>query len=66
MLWRGCRNGAHAPAESRSPWAATNVTTRSATSSDGLTTEARKELRELKRDVRRLRMERDILDKATA
>ncbi len=34
--------------------------------SDGLTTEARKELRELKRDVERLRMERDILRKAAA
>ena len=34
--------------------------------SDGLTTEARKELRELKREVRRLRMERDILKKAAA
>ncbi len=32
--------------------------------SDGLTTEARKEMRELKRDVKRLRMERDILKKA--
>ena len=29
--------------------------------SDGLTTEARKEMRELKREVKRLRMERDIL-----
>ena len=34
--------------------------------SDGLTTEARKELRELKREVMRLRMERDILKKAAA
>ena len=34
--------------------------------SDGLTTEARKEMRELKREVRRLRMERDILKKAAA
>ena len=34
--------------------------------SDGLTTEARKEMRELKRDVKRLRMERDILKKAAA
>ena len=34
--------------------------------SDGLTTEARKELRELKREVKRLRMERDILKKAAA
>ena len=34
--------------------------------SDGLTTEARKELRELKRDNKRLRMERDILKKAAA
>ena len=32
--------------------------------SDGLTTEARKEMRELKRDVKRLRMERDILKKS--
>ena len=31
--------------------------------SDGLTTEARKEMRELKREVKRLRMERDILKK---
>ena len=34
--------------------------------SDGLTTEARKEMRCLKRDVKRLRMERDILKKAAA
>ncbi len=34
--------------------------------SDGLTTEAREELRELKREVKRLRMERDILKKAAA
>ena len=34
--------------------------------SDGLTTEARKELRELKRENMRLRMERDILKRATA
>ena len=34
--------------------------------SDGLTTEARKELRRLKRDNKRLRMERDILKKAAA
>ena len=34
--------------------------------SDGLTTEARKELRELRRDNKRLRMERDILKKAAA
>ena len=34
--------------------------------SDGLTTEARKEMRRLKRDVKRLRMERDILKKAAA
>ena len=34
--------------------------------SDGLTTEARKEMRELKREVKRLRMERDILKKAAA
>ena len=33
---------------------------------DGLTTEARKEMRELKREVKRLRMERDILKKAAA
>ena len=32
--------------------------------SDGLTTEARKEMRRLKRDVKRLRMERDILKKS--
>ena len=32
--------------------------------SDGLTTEARKEMRELKRDFKRLRMERDFLRKA--
>jgi len=31
--------------------------------SDGLTTEARKEMRELKRENKRLRMERDILKK---
>ena len=31
--------------------------------SDGLTTEARKEMRELKREVKRPRMERDILKK---
>ena len=34
--------------------------------SDGLTTEARKEMQRLKRDVKRLRMERDILKKAAA
>ncbi len=34
--------------------------------SDGLTTEARKELRELKRENERLRTERDILKKAAA
>ena len=34
--------------------------------SDGLTTEAREEMRRLKRDVKRLRMERDILKKAAA
>lgn len=34
--------------------------------SDGLTTEAREELRELKRENRRLRTERDILKKAAA
>ncbi len=34
--------------------------------SDGLTTQARKELRELKRENKRLRMERDILKKAAA
>ena len=34
--------------------------------SDGLTTEARKELRELKRENKRLRTERDILKKAAA
>ena len=34
--------------------------------SDGLTTEARKEMRELKRENKRLRMERDILKKAAA
>ena len=34
--------------------------------SDGLTTEARGELRRLKRENRRLRMERDILKKAAA
>ena len=34
--------------------------------SDGLTTEARKEIRELKRENKRLRMERDILKKAAA
>ena len=34
--------------------------------SDDLTTEARKELRELKREVKRLRMERDILKRAAA
>ena len=33
---------------------------------DGLTTEARKEMRELKREVKRLRMERDIPPKAAA
>ena len=34
--------------------------------SDGLTTKARGELRELKRENKRLRMERDILKKAAA
>ena len=34
--------------------------------SDGLTTEARKELPDLKREVKRLRTERDILKKAAA
>ena len=34
--------------------------------SDGLTTEVRKEMRELKRENKRLRMERDILKRATA
>ena len=34
--------------------------------SDGLTTEARKQLRELKRENKRLRMERDILKQAAA
>ncbi len=34
--------------------------------SDGLTTEARKELLRLKRENKRLRMERDILKKAAA
>ena len=34
--------------------------------SDGLTTEAREEMRRLKRDAKRLRMERDILKKAAA
>ena len=34
--------------------------------SDGLTTKARRELRELKRENKRLRMERDILKKAAA
>ena len=34
--------------------------------SDGLTTEARREMRHLKREVKRLRMERDILKKAAA
>ncbi len=34
--------------------------------SDGLTSEARKELRRLKRENKRLRMERDILKKAAA
>ena len=34
--------------------------------SDELTTEARKKLRELKREVKRLRMERDILERAAA
>ncbi len=33
---------------------------------DGLPTQARKELRELKRENKRLRMERDILKKAAA
>ena len=34
--------------------------------SDGLTTEARKEMRRLKRENKRLRMERDILKRAAA
>ncbi len=34
--------------------------------SDGLTTEARNELRRLERENKRLRMERDILKKAAA
>ena len=34
--------------------------------SDGLTTEARKEMQRLRRDVKRLRTERDILKKAAA
>ena len=34
--------------------------------SDGLTTDERAELRRLKREVRQLRMEREILKKATA
>ena len=34
--------------------------------SDGMTSEARKELRRLKGEVKRLRMERDILKKAAA
>ena len=34
--------------------------------SDGLATEARKEMRELKREAKRLGMERDILKKAAA
>ena len=34
--------------------------------SDGLTTEARREVRELRRENQRLRMERDIPKKATA
>jgi transposase len=34
--------------------------------SDGLTTTEREELRQLKREVRQLRMERDILRKAAA
>ena len=34
--------------------------------SDGLTTETRREMRELKRENKRLRMERDILKKAAA
>ena len=34
--------------------------------SDGLTTAERQELRQLKREVRQLRMERDILKKAAA
>ena len=34
--------------------------------SDGLTTEARKEMQRLRRDVKRLRTERDIVKKAAA
>ncbi|MCE2398604.1 MAG: hypothetical protein J4F34_06085 [Gemmatimonadetes bacterium] len=35
-------------------------------SRDGLTTAERKEVRELKRELRRVKLERDILVKATA
>ena len=34
--------------------------------SDGLTTDARRELRDLKREIKRLREERDILKRAAA
>ena len=47
-------------------WVLIRLSTYEGRRSDGLTTEARKEMQRLKRDVKRLRMERDILKKAAA